>query len=289
LNTVRTTLLLAALFGLFMFVGQLIGGRQGMIMGFGFALVTNFLAYWFSDKAALAMSGARPVDEQHAPGLHRMVGRLAVRAGLPMPRVYVIPEMQPNAFATGRDPSHAAIAVTEGLMQSLNEDELEGVIAHELAHVKNRDILISSIAATIAGAISFIAQMAFWFMPRHSDDEGPNPLVAILMMIVAPIAAFIIQMAISRSREFGADRGGAEISGKPLALASALARIERAAELRPMHVNPAASHMYIQNPLGGDRLAGIAGWFRTHPPTEERIAHLKTLAQQMGQTAYRTA
>src|SRR5687768_12492869 len=247
---------MAALFGLFMFVGQLLGGRSGMIMGFGFALVSNFIAYWFSDKMALAMSGAQPVDEQQAPGLFRMVGKLAVRAGLPMPRVYVIPEAQPNAFATGRDPNHAAVAVTQGLMQSLSEDELEGVIAHELAHIKNRDILISSVAATIAGAISFIAQMAFWFMPRNSDDEGPNPLVAILMMIVAPIAAMIIQMAISRSREFAADRGGAEICGKPMALASALTGIERIAEARPMHVNPAASHMYIQNPLGGDRLAG---------------------------------
>jgi heat shock protein HtpX len=269
-----------------MFVGQLIGGRQGMIIGFGFALVSNFFAYWFSDKMALAMSGAQPVDETQAPGLYRIVGRLAARAGLPMPRVYIIPQMQPNAFATGRDPNHAAVAVTQGILQALNEDELEGVIAHELAHVKHRDILISSIAATIAGAISFIAQMAFWFMPRNSDDEGPNPLVAVLMMIVAPIAALLIQMAVSRSREFSADEGGASISGKPMALASALARIERAAEVMPMKVNPAASHMYIQNPLGGDRLSGIASLFRTHPPTEERIAKLREIAGRMSQPSY---
>ena len=281
MNTLKTTALLAALFGLFMLVGQAVGGRSGMIMGFGFALVTNFFAYWFSDKMALAMSGAQPVDEQQAPGLYRMVGRLATRAGLPMPRVYVIPDMQPNAFATGRNPEHSAVAVTQGITQALSEEELEGVIAHELAHIKNRDILISSVAATIAGAISFIAQMAFFFIPRNSDDEGPNPLVAILMMILAPISAMLIQMAISRSREFAADKGGAEICGKPMALASALARIERAAEAMPMNVNPAASHMYIQNPLGGDRLAGIAGLFRTHPPTEQRIAKLQAIAQQM--------
>jgi heat shock protein HtpX len=278
---------MAALFGLFMFVGQLIGGRNGMIMGFGFALLSNFFAYWFSDKMALAMSGAQPVSESEAPGLYRMVGRLATRAGLPMPRVYVIPEAQPNAFATGRNPQHSAVAVTQGLMQALNEDELEGVIAHELAHIKNRDILISSIAATIAGAISFVAQMAFFFMPRGNDEDAPNPLVGLLMMIVAPIAAMIVQMAISRTREFGADKGGAEICGKPMALASALRRIEQIAEVRPMHVNPAASHMYIQNPLGGDRLAGFASLFRTHPPTDERIAKLQTIAQQMGAPAYR--
>jgi heat shock protein HtpX len=276
---------MAALFGLFMLVGQAIGGRQGMVMGFGFALLSNFFAYWFSDKMAIAMSGAQPVDEREAPGLYRMVGRLASRAGLPMPRLYVIPDMQPNAFATGRNPEHAAVAVTQGIMQALNEEELEGVIAHELAHIKNRDILISSMAATIAGAISFIAQMAFWFMPRSSDDDAPNPLVGLLMMIVAPIAAMIIQMAISRSREFGADHGGAQICGKPMALASALARIERAVEARPMNVNPAASHMYIQNPLGGDRVAGLMALFRTHPATEERIARLQDIARQMGQRA----
>jgi len=284
-NTLKTGILMAALFGLFMLIGRWLGGPNGLILGFMVALGTNFFAYWFSDKVALSMSGAQPLDEREAPELFRMVRRLSASAGIPMPALYVIPSPQPNAFATGRDPNHAAVAVTEGIVRALTPDELEGVIAHELAHVKHRDILISSIAATMAGAISLVAQMLqfrlmFGGMGRSDDEEGggSNPLALLAGMILAPVAAMLIQMAISRAREFEADRGGAQISGRPLSLASALRKIERAAEIMPMNVNPAAAHMYIANPLGGDMLTGLAALFRTHPPTEERIARLEAMA-----------
>jgi len=293
LNTLKTGILMAALFGLFMFLGQLLGGQNGLVMGFTLALVMNFVAYWFSDKMALAMSGAQEVSAAEAPQLYHAVARLARAAHLPMPRVYVIPSMQPNAFATGRDPNHAAVAVTEGILQTLSPEELDGVLAHELAHVKHRDILISTIAATFAGAISFVVQMLQFrmlFGGYGGDDEeggGMNPLAALAAMILAPLAAMLIQLAISRSREYEADRGGGEICGQPLALASALHKIERAAERMPMHVNPATSHMYIINPLRGDALSGLAALFRTHPLTEDRIARLEAQAREMGQTGYR--
>lgn len=278
MNTMRTTILMASLFGLFMVVGQMLGGSNGMVMGFLFALVTNMGAYWFSDKIALMSSGAQAASAREFPQLHAIVERCARQAGIPKPSVHIIPSPQPNAFATGRGPGHAAVAVTQGLMQMLNEDEIEGVIAHEIAHVKNRDILISSIAATIAGAISMLQYLA-WFGRYDDRDEGANPFALLLVLIVAPIAAMLIQLAISRSREFGADEGAARITGRPLALASALQKIEYAAERLPMNVNPAASQMYIINPMGGDLLKSVAGLFRTHPHTSDRIARLQRLAQ----------
>ncbi len=289
MNMLKTGLLMAALFGLFMALGRLLGGQDGLIIGFVLALATNFFAYWFSDRMALAMSGAQAVDEAQAPGLFRLVARLAHNAGLPMPRVYIIPDGQPNAFATGRNLQHAAVAVTQGLLEMLSAEELEGVLAHELAHIKHRDILISSIAATMGGAISFVAQMLqfqslFGGVHHEEEEQGANPLGLLGLLvgvIVAPVAALLIQMAISRTREYDADRGGAQICGNPLALASALGRIEAAAERLPMPVNPATSHMYIVNPLGGEALEGLATLFRTHPPTEDRIARLEELAAQM--------
>ena len=287
MNALKTTIFMATLFGLFLLIGRLLGGQQGLVIGFAIALATNFFAYWFSDKMALSMSGAQPIRPQQAPRLHAMIARLSERADIPMPRVYVIPSGQPNAFATGRNPQNAAVAVTGGILRALPEEELEGVLAHELAHIKNRDILLSSVAATMGGAISFIAQMLqfrafFGGYGGSDDDESGSPLGALLAALVAPVAATMIQLAISRTREFDADRSGAQISGNPLGLASALRRIETAAERAPMPVNPAASHMFIINPLGGDRLAGLANLFRTHPRTEERVAKLEEFAREMG-------
>lgn len=265
---------MAALTALFMIGGQAMGGKQGMLFALVIALGLNFFAYWNSDKMALAMNRAREVSEAEAPDLHRMVGGLAQRAGLPKPRVYVVDNPTPNAFATGRNPEHAAVAVTTGIMQVLNREELEGVLAHELGHIKNRDVLIASIAAVMAGAISYLATMAQWTMifgGGRDDNEGGNPLVMLAMMIVAPLAASIIQMAISRSREYIADRTGAEICGHPKALASALQKLSNFNNQRPMQVNPASAQMYIVNPLKG---GGIAGLFSTHPPMEERIRRL---------------
>jgi len=278
MNWMKTFLLMGALTALLVLIGDWIGGQNGMITALVFAGLMNFFGYWFSDKIVLMMYGARQVDESQAPRLFGIVRRLTRQAGLPMPKVYVIPADQPNAFATGRDPNHAAVAVTEGIMRILNEDELEGVLAHELAHVKHRDILIGTIAATIAGAIMMLSRMAFFFGGGRDDDrEGGNTLVALIAMIVAPIAALLIQMAISRSREYGADEGGAEISHKPLALASALRKLERGAEAIPMDANPATAHMFIVNPFSG---GGIANLFSTHPPIAERIARLEEMAER---------
>ena len=275
MNTVKTALLMAALTALFMVAGQAMGGQQGMTIALLLALGLNFFAYWNSDKMALAMNGAREVSEAEAPDLHGLVASLAARAGLPKPRVYVVENDTPNAFATGRNPEHAAVAVTTGIMRVLDRSELEGVIAHELGHIKNRDILIGSIAAVMAGAISYLANFAMFFGGGRNDEEGgSNPLVLILMMIVAPLAASLIQMAISRSREYIADATGAEICGHPKSLASALNKLANYNEQRPMDVNPASAQMYIVNPLRGGAIAGL---FSTHPPMEERIRRLLSM------------
>lgn len=275
-NTIKTTLLLTVLTVLFMLVGKALGGQSGMLIALIMAAVMNLGAYWFSDKIALKMSGAVPVAEHEAPQLHSIVSRLSLNAGLPKPKVYIIHESTPNAFATGRNPSHAAVAVTVGLMEILSREELEGVIAHELGHIKNRDILISSVAAMIAGAISYLASMAQWAMifgggRGDDDDDGGGIVGAIVMMIVAPFAAMLIQMAISRSREYLADSTGASICGKPHALANALSKLEEWNHRRPMHVNPATAQMYIVNPLTSGMIANL---FSTHPPIPERIKRL---------------
>ena len=276
-SMIKTGLLMAVLTAVFLVAGQALGGQSGMTFALMMALGMNFFAYWYSDKMALAMSRAKEVSEAQEPDLHQMVHFLSSRAELPKPRVYVIHDHTPNAFATGRNPEHAAVAVTTGLMQLLSRDELEGVIAHELAHIKNRDILISSIAAVMAGAISYLATMAQWAMIfggfRGDDDEdgGGNMLGGIVMMIVAPLAATIIQLAISRSREFQADATGAGICGRPHSLANALAKLEQGNRREPMDVNPATAQMYIVNPLSGGQIAGL---FATHPPIRERVDRL---------------
>lgn len=269
-NGLKTALLLGTLSGLLLLIGQLFGGQSGLIMMFGVAAVMNFVSYWFSDKIVLRMYRAKEVGPEHP--LHQLTARLAQRAGLPMPRVYVIPDASPNAFATGRNPEHAAVAATEGIMQLLTEQELAGVMAHELAHVRHRDILISSVAATIAAAIIMMSRMAMWIPIGRSDDDGDsNPIAAIAMMILAPIAAMMIQAAISRSREFVADRGGADIAGTPQGLAGALAKLESASRRVPMAANPATAHMFIIKPFSA---GGLMGLFSTHPPTAARIEAL---------------
>jgi heat shock protein HtpX len=273
-NMLRTTALMAVLIILFALIGQAIGGQQGLIIAFLFAAAMNFGSYWFSDKIVLRMYRAQEVSRAEAPELYDMIDRLRQKAGLPMPKVYVMPSSQPNAFATGRNPEHAAVAVTNGIVSMLNKEELEGVIAHELAHIKHRDILTSSIAATIASAITLLARFAFFF-PGGDRDRG-SVVSMLLMLILAPIAAMLIQMAISRSREFAADRGGAEICGKPRALASALRRLESGAEQIPMDANPSTAHMFIISPFAG-HLRGFAGLFSTHPPTEQRVERLMEL------------
>ena len=277
----RTTLLLGALTGLILLFGQYMGGQGGLVIAFVFAVVMNFGSYWFSDKIVLRMYGAQEASEAQAPQLHRIVHNLTVRAGLPMPKLYVIPSEGANAFATGRDPNHAAVAVTQGILRLMDERELTGVLAHELAHVKNRDILISSVAATLAGVIMMLANMAQWAaifgMGRSDDDEdGGGMLGMLLMAFLAPLAAMIIQMAISRTREFAADRTGAALSGDPLGLASALSKLGLAAERIPMDASPQTSHFFIVNPLSGQ---SVARFFSTHPPLEERIARLRALAR----------
>jgi len=275
-NWFKTALLMAAIVALFGMVGAMIGGAQGMLMALVLGGAMNLIAYWFSDKMVLSMYNAHEVDETSAPQFYGIVRDLASRAGLPMPRVYLIDEAQPNAFATGRNPEHAAVAATTGTLQILTARELRGVMAHELAHVRHRDILLSSVSATVAGAISALAQFGMFFGSRDSDR--PNPVLSILVMIVAPIAAMLIQFAISRAREFEADRGGAEISGDPGALADALLKIERYAKGLPMETaeaHPATAQMMIVNPLSG---GGVAGLFSTHPSTEERVARLRAIA-----------
>jgi heat shock protein HtpX len=272
-------MLMALMTALLIVVGRLLGGQGGMILAFLFAVVMNFGTYWFSDKVVLKMYSAREVGRGEAPELFQMVEELAGRAGLPMPRVYVVPGEQPNAFATGRNPQNAAVAVTEGILRTLSPDELRGVIGHELAHVRHRDILLGTVAATIAGAISMIASMAQWGMVfgggrGGSDDEGGSPLGGLFTILLAPIAAMLIQMAISRSREFLADEGGAQISGNPLSLAGALRKLEARAKQIPMQANPSTAHIFIVNPLRG---GGIAKLFSTHPPMEERIARLEAM------------
>lgn len=275
-NWIKTSMLMAGIVALFGTVGALIGGRDGMLLALVFGGATNLWAYWFSDKMVLRMYKAREVDETSSPYLYNMVRELAQRAGLPMPKVYLIDEAQPNAFATGRNPDNAAVAATTGIVQLLSERELRGVMAHELSHVKNRDILISTMSATVAGAITVLAQFGMFFGGRGEDR--PHPVLAILVMLLAPIAAMIIQMAISRTREFGADRGGAEISADPLALASALAKIDSYARGTPLATaerHPETAQMMIMNPLAG----GMRGLFSTHPDTHERIARLQAMAR----------
>ena len=269
-NGFKTALLLGLLSGMLLLIGELAGGQQGLIMAFGFAALMNFGSYWFSDKIVLRMYRAQEVGPEHP--LHVMTARLAQRAGLPMPKVYIIPDSSPNAFATGRNPSHAAVAATQGIMQVLSESELEGVIAHELAHVKNRDILTSSVAATIAAAIMMISRMAMFFGGSRDDREGnSNPIVLLATMILAPIAAMLIQAAISRSREFAADAEGAAIVGAPYGLANALQKIEAVSKRVPLNANPATAHMFIMKPFTG---GGLMALFSTHPPTEARVAAL---------------
>jgi len=279
-NVFKTGLLLAVLTAMLVLIGGAIGGQQGMVIAFVIAVVMNFVSYWFSDKIVLAAYGAQPIDEAAAPRLYAIVRRLATRAGIPMPRVYLLPSETPNAFATGRNPQHAVVAVTEGIMRILDEEELEGVLAHELSHVKNRDVLISTIAATLAGAITYLAHMAQWaamFGGRGRDDEegGSNPIAMILLAILAPIAALLVQMAVSRSREFQADATGARVAGRPWGLAKALEKLQMANQAMPMaDATPATAHLFIVNPLSGETLMRL---FSTHPPLEERIARLRAM------------
>jgi len=281
-NLLKTAVLMAAITALFMLIGAYIGGRQGMTVALLVAIGMNFFSYWFSDKLVLRMYNAREVDESTAPQFYRTIQELAAQAGLPMPRVYLIEEDAPNAFATGRDPQHAAVAATTGILRVLTDRELRGVMAHELAHVLHRDILISTITATMAGAISMLANFAMFFGGRDSEGRPANPIAGLLVALLAPLAAGLIQMAISRAREFEADRGGAEISGDPRALASALDKIHRYAEGIPLEAaerNPATAQMMIINPLSG---GGLRGLFSTHPSTEERIERLLEMAGAAG-------
>ena len=273
-NTIKTALLLGTLSALLLFLGEALGGAQGMVVGFFFAVVTNFTSYWFSDKIVLRMYGAQEVGPGHR--LYESVRRLAERAALPMPRVYVIPEMSPNAFATGRNPQHAAVAATEGILRILTDEELEGVLAHELAHVKHRDILISSVAATLAAAIMMVSRFAMFFGGSRDDRQGGNPIALLATIILAPIAAFLIQAAISRSREYDADAGGATIAGSAHGLVSALRKIETASKQVPLDANPATAHMFIIKPFSAQ---GLLGLFSTHPPTDARIHALLQLGR----------
>jgi heat shock protein HtpX len=280
-NVLKTGLLLTALTLLLVWLGNLIGGQVGLIVALVFAALMNLGSYWYSDRLVIAMSGARPLSESEAPELYAMVRRLAQRAGLPMPRLYLVPEMQPNAFATGRDPQHGVVAVTQGLLQMMERSEVEGVIAHELAHIRNRDTLIMAVAATIAGAISALAHMFYYatLFFGHRDERSGNPLAALVLVIVAPLAAMIIQLAISRAREYEADRVGAMIAGTPMGLANALRKLELAAERIPAeHAQPATAHMYIVNPLRG---GGLMAMFSTHPPVQERIRRLMAMSAHL--------
>jgi heat shock protein HtpX len=285
MNLIKTAALLGTLTALFLFIGYLIGGRDGMMIALAFALISNFSAYWWSDKIVLRMYNAQPLTESQAPELFRIVRALAQRDGLPMPAVYIIPEESPNAFATGRDPQHAAVAVTEGTMRLLDSEELAGVLGHELSHVKHRDTLITTVAATIAGALSMVTNIAMWGMllggGRSRDDDDGGSWLGLIGIILAPIAAAIIQMAVSRSREYSADESGALVSGRPLALAGALQKIEAWSQRVPMREGtPATASLFIINPF---KAGGIAQLFSTHPPTEERIHRLQALANRTPQ------
>src|SRR5512136_570018 len=279
MNALRTTFLMALLTVLLVTAGGAIGGRHGMTFALVMAGVMNFVSYWFSDKIVLSMYGAQEVTEAESPEFYGLVRQLAIQAAIPMPRVYIISSETPNAFATGRNPEHAAVAATTGILRILTRDELMGVMAHELSHVKNRDILISSIAATIAGAITYLAHMAQWAAifggGRDRDDDGGGVFGMLAMAILAPIAAMLIQMAISRSREYQADRGGAELTANPLYLANALRKLQMANQQIPMQANAATAHMFIVNPLSGD---GLRSLFSTHPPMEERVRRLEQMA-----------
>jgi len=280
MNILKTVFLLTLLTLLLVFIGQLVGGKSGMIIALIFAAVMNLTTYWFSDKIVLAMYRAQPIQESDHPHLYSLVRQTATKAGLPMPRVYIIPTQTPNAFATGRNPKHAAVAVTAGILKILDKDELEGVISHEMAHVRNRDILTGSIVATVAGAISVLAHIAQWgaifggYGGRDDEGRGGGGLGLLIMAIVAPLAALLIQMAISRSREYSADQTGAKISHKPLSLANALRKLEYASRRMPLEANPSTAHLFIVNPLSGK---GMAGLFSTHPPVEERVARLEKM------------
>ncbi|MGA8746866.1 MAG: zinc metalloprotease HtpX [Solirubrobacterales bacterium] len=270
--TIRTTILMASLSGLLVVIGALIGGASTALLFLGIAVLINFFSYFFSDKMALAMSGAKPVSEEEAPKLYATVRELTTRAGLPMPRLYVIPQDQPNAFATGRNPEHSAVAVTRGILNLLSDEELRGVLGHELTHIRHRDILIQSVASSIGAAITYLAYMLLWF---GDEDNSPLALVGqFAIFLLAPIAASIIQLAISRQREYAADAGGAEISGNPESLASALLRLEQGAAAMPMQVNQAAEPLYIVKPFSSK---GLAGLFSTHPPIEERVKRLRQM------------
>jgi heat shock protein HtpX len=278
MNGLKTMVLMVTLTLMLVAIGSILGGKSGMTFALIMAFGINFVTYWFSDKIVLRMYGAREVNEAEAPELYSLVARLSQRANLPMPKVYIIDQEQPNAFATGRNPEKGAVAVTTGIMRILSREELEGVIGHELTHIKHRDILVGTIAATIAGAISYLAQMAQWAMifggRKDEEGQGANPIAGLVMMIVGPIAAMMVQMAISRSREYGADQGGAQIAGNPLNLARALQKLHSASQKIPMEANPATSHLFIVNPLSG---GGLLRLFSTHPPIEERIARLEAM------------
>ncbi|CAG0938897.1 heat shock protein HtpX [Candidatus Brocadiaceae bacterium] len=280
MNYFKTTVLLIALTLLLIWVGSMVGGQQGAILAFAIAMGMNFFSYWFSDKIVLKMYGAREVSGQESPGYHEIVRELTIQAGMPMPKIYIIPTNAMNAFATGRNPNHAAVAVTEGMLNSLKREELKGVLGHELSHIRNRDILISTIVATVAGAIMLLANMARWaalfggYGGRDGEDRG-NGFAMLFLAILAPIAALVIQMAISRSREYAADKGGALLTGNPLGLASALEKLQQASIARPIDANSATAHMFIVNPLSGRSFATL---FSTHPPIEERIKRLRAMA-----------
>lgn len=279
MNTVKTVFLMTLMMVLLILIGSAIGGEQGMIMAFGFSLLMNFGSYWFSDKLVLMMYRAKEVTEQEAPRLFSIARRVSTQSQLPMPKIYIIPGETPNAFATGRSPQHAAVAATEGIVTLLSDDELEGVIAHEFAHIKHRDILTGTIAATLVGTITFVARMAGWSMMfggSRDDRRDSNGFADIAMLILAPIAAVLVQLAISRSREFAADAGAAQFTGRPLSLANALQKLERGVERIPMgNASPASAHMFIVNPLRG---GGIMKLFSTHPPVAERVDRLQQIA-----------
>jgi heat shock protein HtpX len=280
MNGFKTMVLMVSLTLLLVFVGAFVGGKSGMTIALVMAFGMNFIAYWFSDRIVLKMYGAQQVAEAEAPELHSVVRQLSLKAGLPMPKVFLIDQEQPNAFATGRNPEKGVIAVTSGIMRILSRNELAGVIAHELAHIKHRDILVGTVAAAIAGAITYLAQMAQWgmiFGGRSDEERGGNPVAALVMMIVGPIAAMLVQMAISRSREYGADSGGAQIAGNPLHLAGALKKLDLASRQIPMEASPATAHMFIISPLSG---GGITKLFSTHPPIEERVARLEAMSRE---------